>query len=104
MADPAEQDQQSSAADTFDALHGGPAVEQPDQGDAGEQRSNVQNLDDAGEPVSDSQSVAGQPTADAEGTQEGGVGPNSIPPGNAERTGIDHDGKAAPEGDTDREA
>lgn len=66
-------------------------------GESEGQVSQVQNMADAGEPVSDSQSVSGQP-ADAAGTQEGGVGPNAVPPENAERTGIDHDGTAAPEG------
>lgn len=98
--DQQDQQEQSPEAATFDAIHGGGSVEQPAEGG---QRSNVQNLEDAGEPVSDSQSVAGQPTADAGGTQEGGVGPNSVPPGNAERTGIDHAGTAAPEGETRQE-
>ena len=65
----------------------------------GGQVSAVQNLDDAGKPISDSQSVAGQPTAHP--VQEGSIGPNAIQPGNAERTDIDHRGKAAPEGSPD---
>lgn len=55
--------------------------------DDGKQVSEVQNLDDAGQPISDSQAVTGQPTADGEDVQVTAAGPNDAPRGNREAAG-----------------
>lgn len=58
-----------------------------DAADDGKQVSEVQNLDGAGQPISDSQAVTGQPGADGEGVQVSAAGPNDAPRGNREAAG-----------------
>ncbi|ANH38468.1 hypothetical protein I601_2040 [Nocardioides dokdonensis FR1436] len=45
--------------------------------DEGGQVSEVQNMEGAGEPISDDQSVAGQPDAESGRVDEGPTGPNA---------------------------